>query len=159
MNRQGIFVLGLILLCGAGKGVCAGQEQKPVFIAVERSAYKDALANRLQQDLNAKGLQVNLSDLKGLETVAAADYCVIIIINTGRAWHASAAAKKFIDRLAEPDKKKVVIFTTMGRANWQPKIAGVDTVSGASKMNNIASDSAALASKVKIAGSGPETRN
>ena len=140
-----LFALAAII---AAAGI-AGAAGKAVLIAAQKSEFKDAVISGVRQDLEKNKNVIKIVELKDVTKEHAEDYGAIILVNTCMAGQLEGKVKKFLKKLSEADKKKVVLFTTAGGEDWAPKGTGVDCVTSASKMAKADTVALAIIAKVK----------
>ena len=56
---------------------------------------------------------------------------------------------KYLNKLTEDDKQKVIVLTTTMNPNWKNMLVSVDAITSASKMNYIDSISLEISKKIK----------
>ena len=121
-----------------------------ILIATQKSQFKKAVVSEVSKSLEKEGYVVKVINLKELSSVAVYDYQAIIIVNTCWVWQINSHAKKFLKKLSKNEKKKIILFTTAKNENWEPKIAGVDAVTSASRINKANVISKAIMEKLQI---------
>lgn len=114
--------------------------QKNVLIAVQKSEFKDAVISSISRAIGKEAI-VKTVDLGKILDEKTENYQAIVLVNTCMAWSINGKIKKFLKNLSDAEKKKVILFTTVGGEDWEPKGTGVDCVTSASKM--IKADAAA----------------
>ena len=132
-----VLVMASLAVCGcAAKAVNTTEwgdlkADQRVLIATQRTEFKEAVVSRVVEDLEKDRFYVKVIDLKRLEQEPATDYDAIVVVNTCKAWRLTRGASKFVK--AFPDKDRVVLLTTAGGEDWEPKSVEVDAITSASK--------------------------
>jgi len=126
-------ILSQILAIIASAGI-AGAADKTVFIAAKKSEFKDAVISKVKTELEKDKNTVKLFEMNKALKEPVDSYGAVIIVNTCMAWQVEGKVKKFLKKLSDTDKKKVILFTTVGGEDWAPKGTGVDFVTSASKI-------------------------
>ena len=131
MKRTVILFALTAIIAAAG---IAGAADKAVLIATQKSEFKDAVISKVKAELENNKCTVKLIELKDVLKEPAENYNAIILVNTCMAGQIEGKVKKFLKKLSDADKKKVLLFTTAGGEDWIPKGTGVDCITSASKI-------------------------
>lgn len=115
-----------------------------VLIATQGSSFKDSIVAGVVGHLKERQAQVRVIDITGLARERAEDWNVVVVIHTWEMRKPPAAAKAFVDGLA--DRRALVVLTTSGAGDF--KMEGVDTISAASRMEDVPTRIAEIDAKV-----------
>lgn len=110
-------------------------QNRKVLIAAEDSAWKDALVNRVVTRLSVGGPFIKVVRMEKLPQTEVADYDVIVLVNSCKAWGLNARVQQFLE--TNPVHDRVILLTTLGDPDWNHPDLGVDTVTSASSMDNL----------------------
>lgn len=128
-----------------------------VLIATQGSTFKDAVVNGLLDHLKFQSAHVRVIDIAALSGINEPEWDAIVLIHTWEMGKPPAAIATFVDRVQHHDK--LVVLTTSGAGDF--KLQGVDAISAASKMTDVAarvSDVAKRVDAVLSARAEPATR-
>jgi hypothetical protein len=106
-----------------------------VLIAMQNGQFKDSVIVAVKTALENASYCVKVIPLSNLGDEVMENYSACIIVNTCHFGHIGRKASKFLKKLSSREKHRVVLFTTRGGDNWQPKDSGVDCVTSASKLS------------------------
>jgi hypothetical protein len=145
-------VLAIQLLVPAAKLVndnCINEGTKPmVLLAMQNSQFKDSVMTVVKSSLEAISYCVKVIPDDGLDVEVMENYKAAIIVNTCRFGSIGGTAAKFVKKLSQKEKKRVLLFTT-GKDKWLPKNVDVDCVSSASRLVNALSAADSIVAKTK----------
>lgn len=123
----------------------AGSPAGPrVLIATQGSDFKDALTAGLIDQLERRSAFVKVIDVTELGSIREADWNAMVVMHTWEMRKPPIAVKAFVDRTRQRDK--LVVLTTSGAGDF--KLEGVDAISAASQMDDVATRVRELASRV-----------
>jgi len=124
--------------------------EKIVLIATEESQFKKAVVSKVTEALEKHSCSVKVTDLEKLSDESIQNYQAIVIINTCRVSQLNKHVRKFLKKVNEDEKKKIILLTTAKREAWKPKEAEVDAITSASKMNKVDSIAETIIKKICI---------
>jgi sulfite reductase alpha subunit-like flavoprotein len=125
-------VLSLLVAQGFGS---SGKKHKSetVLCAVEKSAFKSALADKVKAAMDARGVSVTVDDLNGLPADNLDQYHTVVVLTTIKAGKPDGKVTTLIKKLNEKDKSRMILVCTLGKGTWDATYHGVDAISCASK--------------------------
>ena len=105
-----------------------------ILVASRYSEYKEAVIEKFKNAFTDQPVYIKVIGLEDLENENAKQYNAIIMINKCMAWNLDRNVVDFLKHNENHDK--MIVFTTSGDGNWQPKMEGrnFDTISSASEM-------------------------
>jgi menaquinone-dependent protoporphyrinogen IX oxidase len=116
---------------------CINESSKTrVLIATSKGMFKDSVINVVVRALRDDSICVKYLPLGRLKSEIAENYQGIIIGNSVGLFGMSTAAKNFIRKCTERERRKIVLFTTAFKNTWRPKDLKVDGVTAASEMKD-----------------------
>jgi len=104
-----------------------------VLISTQGSDYKEAVVQRLVEQLGTDSIYIKVTDVSNLETISPIDWADIIILNTSIADQMSSSTSDFLERVGPSDK--IMVVTTSGGGDFTPPNLKVDGITTASRMN------------------------
>lgn len=123
----------------------AGAPSAPrVLIATQGSSFKDSIVAGVVDHLKKRQAHVRVIDIAGLAHESAHDWNAVVVIHTWEMRKPPVAAKAFVDSLT--DRRALVVLTTSGAGDF--KMAGVDTISAASRMEDVPARVAEVTTKL-----------
>ena len=143
-----IFVLSSLVWAKDEKAVDIKTVKKTVLIATDSSRFKDAVIAKVAKNIE-KEVAVKMVPLIKLLKEDPANYQAIVIANTCWAGNVNGMVKSFLKKAGDQEKKKVIIFTTVGGEDWSPTGLGCDCVTSASTMSKADSLAETISLKVK----------
>ncbi len=118
--------------------------QQRVLIATQGSKFKEAVVNRLVEQLKARPVNIKVIDVSDLSTIHESDWNAIVIIHTWEYSKPPKAVQEFADRIRS--KGNVVVLTTSGDGDY--KLEGFDAISSASKLSEVNDTADQLVNKI-----------
>ena len=115
-----------------------------VLVATQGSDFKDALAAGVIDHLKRRSAFVKVIDTTELGSVQEADWNAMVVMHTWEMGKAPIEVKAFVDRMTQRDK--LVVLTTSGAGDF--KLEGVDAISAASRVDDVATRVGELASRI-----------
>jgi hypothetical protein len=123
----------------------AGAPSGPrVLIATQGSSFKDSIVAGVLDYLKKREAQVRVVDVGQLAHENAKDWNAIVLIHTWEMRKPPAAVKAFVDGIT--DRRPLVVLTTSGAGDF--KMEGVDTISAASRMEDVPTRVAEITTKL-----------
>jgi hypothetical protein len=123
----------------------AGSPAGPrVLIATQGSDFKDALTAGLVRRLERRSAFLKVIDVTELGRILEADWNAIVVMHTWEMGKPPIEVKTFVERITQRDK--LVVLSTSGAGDF--KLEGVDAISAASRMDDVATRVGELASRV-----------
>jgi len=148
-----VSMLGFQALLFAGKLVndnCINEGTKPmVLVAMQNGQFKDSVMTVVKSALEGYSYCVKVIPSGDLSGEVMENYKAAIIVNTCHFGHVGCGASKYVKKLSQKDKKKVLLFTTSGSASWHPKKLDVDCVTSASRLSNALSVADSIVAKTR----------
>ena len=127
----------------------APEEGIKLLIAKKESEFKNAVVEKVKQEIEKANITVELIDIKLLKKQSVDKYDAVVIINEVRAWHLNRHTRSFLRKLDSTQREKV-IMTSTAATDWKTKEKGIDAVTVASETNNINSIAKEIIKKVLI---------
>lgn len=115
-----------------------------VLIATQGSDFKNALTAALVEHLKRRAAHVKVIDVSALDRVDETEWDVMVVIHTWEMRKPPPVVKTFIDRTEAPEK--LVVLTTSGAGDF--KLPGVDAISTASRMTDVAARTNDIARRI-----------
>jgi hypothetical protein len=109
--------------------------ENKLLVAYQGSEYKNNLVDVIVKNLKDKSYYIKGIDVKQLKNIQVSDWKYIIIINSCERFQMNRAVVHFLKKLE--DYNKIILHTTSGDSGWKTKKFDIDTISGASKNNNV----------------------
>jgi hypothetical protein len=106
-----------------------------IFIASESSDFKDALLKNIISALNARSLYYEVADVSALNKVDEEEWDAIIIIQRVKMGKINSRVRRYLDQTLYMDK--LVLVTTAGSGDPKTEAWDIDTITSASKMNEL----------------------
>jgi hypothetical protein len=120
-----------------------------VLIAMQTGMFKDSVMRVVIAALSDDSVCVKVLPLGRLTDEVAENYQGIIIGNTVGLFGMSGAAKGFIRKCTDRERKKIVLFTTAFGNKWRPKGLKVDCVTAASEMKDAPDVARSIINKIR----------
>jgi len=124
------------------KDIAPRQVNKPMFkysilIASRDSEFKNSVVKRVEDHFMKRKVNLKIIGLKQLKNEKPENYTAVVIINSCIAWDFEKKVKKFLKQ--QTDHKNIIVFTTSGNGNWEPKKKKMnyETISSASKIAKV----------------------
>jgi hypothetical protein len=116
--------------------VPAGAKHR-VLVASRSSGFKDALVERIREDLEAEKVSMRFVGVQKLKYEDPRDFDAVVIINTCIAWGMDPQVDGFLNK--NRDAGNIVVLTTSGDGKWAPDKRGrlFDAVASASEMARV----------------------
>ena len=106
-----------------------------LLIATQGSDFKNELTNLITEHYKNDSIFIQTIDISSLDSVDETMYNAILIIHTWENWKPPEAVEKFINKLSEEEKNKLIVMTTSGQGTY--KMEGIDAITGESDLNTI----------------------
>jgi hypothetical protein len=108
--------------------------QHSVLIASRKSDFKEAVVERISSSISSGSYAVHIIGCEQLDTVNAAAYDAIVLINTCMSWAMDRNVNAFLRRTA--DHGRIIVLTTSADGKWAPRgrRRTFDAVTAASEM-------------------------
>ena len=121
-----------------------------VLIASRYSEFKDAVIDTLKKSFADQPVYIKVIGLEDLKNENPDQYNAIVMINKCMGWNLDRNVVHFLDD--NKDYSNVIVFTTSGDGNWEPKkdARNFDTISSASKMPRVDAVANQLIEKVNL---------
>jgi len=120
-----------------------------LLIANRESEFKDAVAEKVKQEIEKADVTVELVNIRLLKKKRIDDFDAVVIVNEVRAWHLNRHTKSFLRKLDPAQREKVIMVSTAA-TDWKTKQKGIDAVTVASEMNKVNSVVKDIVKKVLI---------
>ena len=121
--------------------------ERRVLIATQGSAFKNAVVSGVVERLKQRPVFVRVIDVGALSDVKDSEWDAIVVLHTIEYGRAPPAAQAFVDRVADP--RRVVVLSTSGAGDF--KIEGIDAISSASRMTDVAARVDELVARIEAA--------
>jgi hypothetical protein len=129
-----IFVTIILLLISAiGFNVYGGE--KRVLIASQSSDFKNSIVKLLQEEMKDSGIQFTVEDVSALGKVKEGEWHAIVIVHAVKMGKINKRVKRYLDSV--DDFSKVIVLTTYGNRDPVPHMYGIDSISAASKKEQV----------------------
>ncbi len=122
--------------------------KKKILIASQESEFKKLIVDNLVKLLENDSIYIKIIDVTALSAISNDNWDAIVIINSCEAGKMHKDVSKFIKNFGE--KNKIVLLTTSGSGKWKPRNIEIDSISSASKKEDIDSISKELYDKVNF---------
>jgi len=109
------------------------EAREDALIAVEKSRFKQAVADIVAGKLQADNRSVRVITLKELKDAWPERHKAVVIINEIWAWRLSGAARRFLAKISPDQRGKVVLVSTAGDEGWRTGEQGVHAITAASR--------------------------
>lgn len=109
---------------------------RKVLIATQGSAFKTQLVAELVERLKPSAY-LRVIDVSALSTINEAEWKALVVINTCEAGKMQADVTAFLAKAT--NKNNIVLLTTSGSGTWKAAESSIDSISSASKKDQIAS--------------------
>ena len=119
-----------------------------VLIASQGSNFKTQLVDKLVNSLKNQSVYIKLTDVTRLSTVDIDGWNAIVIINTCEGGIMQKDVSNFLDN--NKDTNKIILLTTSGSGIWQPKDIKIDSISSASRKQDINKINEYLYNKINL---------
>ena len=103
-----------------------------VLIATVGTDFKDAVVEKVTQELADEDVYVMVIDLKAIENTDTQQFDAIVLVNTCTAWMVDYHVTDFLRATDDGDKERIVVLTTAGDPDWEAEKLDVDAISSAS---------------------------
>jgi hypothetical protein len=129
---------------------CINEGNKPmVLVAMQNGRFKDSVMTVVKSALEGSSYCVKIIPAGDLGREVIENYRAAIIVNTCHFGRIGCGASKFVKKLNQREKKKVLLFTTSGSDTWRPKNRDVDCVTSASKLRRALSTADSIITKTR----------
>lgn len=106
-----------------------------LLIASQGSDFKNMLVDGLVQNLKEKQLYIKVVDVTNLSAIDENEWDAMVFIHTTEKNELQPDVKKYLTRAK--NLNKVILITTSGFGNWRTKDYKVDTITSASKKEEL----------------------
>jgi len=108
-----------------------------VFIASRKSEFKQALVDKIINELVVAGVNAKTTGIDDLAAINASDYAAVVVVSTCIAWGLDPEIVKFLDQ--HEDHSNIILVTTSGTGSWVPDKDNMnfDAISAASRKADI----------------------
>jgi hypothetical protein len=120
-----------------------------VLLAMESSQFKDSVMIVVKSALEGLSYCVKVIPDDDLDVEVMENYKAAILVNTCHFGRMGGKASKFVKKLNQREKKRVLLFTT-GQDKWQPKNIDIDCVSSASRLVSALSVADSIVAKTRV---------
>jgi menaquinone-dependent protoporphyrinogen IX oxidase len=129
---------------------CINESSKTrVLIATQNGIFKDSVMRMVKASLTDDSVCVKVLPLGRLKDEVAENYQGIIIGNSVGLFGMSGAAKGFIRKCTDRERKRIVLFTTALGKKWRPKNLNVDCITAASEMKEAPDVAGSIVNKIR----------
>ncbi len=117
-----------------------------LIIAGDSSEYKDSIRESLISKYKSES-NIEIINIKSLETVSEGSYDAILIMDTCMAWGAfNPSVNNFLEKIEKKDN--IVLFMTADDVEWEYSYQNVDAITSASEIENKEAVTAELSNKI-----------
>lgn len=121
-----------------------------VLIATTGTDFKDAVIEKVSQELAEDGVYVMVIDLKIIDDTETEKYDAILLVNAVTAWRIDYHVSAFLQESGADEKEKLIILTTAGDSDWEAQGMAVDAISSASTSDNISLVADQVVEKIRM---------
>jgi hypothetical protein len=114
----------------------SAEPREAVLIVTEKSAFKQAVVNRVTARLKTAQRSYRVADLAALSGTWPEDHKAVVIVNEVQAWRLRGDVRRFLKRITPGQRGRIVLVSTAADADWQAKEPGIDAVTAASIVAN-----------------------
>ncbi|UCB45568.1 MAG: hypothetical protein JSV25_15385 [Spirochaetota bacterium] len=122
-------------------------EEKQVLIANMNSTFKDTVVANLQDEMKGSGIEFSVKSISVLGKVKNEDWDAIVILHAVKMGKIKGQVKKYLDNVN--DWSKVIVLTTYGSEDIVSSTYGIDSITAASKTEEIASATEELKNRIR----------
>ena len=123
--------------------------ERRVLIATQQSEFKDAVVSGILEGLDEDSCYMKVINLKKLADESTAHYDVLVVVNTCKMGRLNGRARRFFKHVQEKEEGKIILLTTVGSGDYEPKIGKVDAITSASEMEKAGALAERIAGKVR----------
>jgi len=131
--RETIMIVFILLLFTAGLTLYAGEAR--VLIANQGSEFKDAVVEKLQDEMQGSGISFTVQKLNTLGRVKSEEWDAVVILHAVKIGSINKNVERFFNRI--DDYGKVIVCTTCGEKDVVPAKYGIDSITAASKKEEV----------------------
>jgi hypothetical protein len=135
MNRLACWT-GLVLAVAAGRPAMANTNAT-ILVASSGGAFKDLVVQRVVNYANEKRWPVETVALGALTPATATNRTAVVIANSVWAWRPAWRVRRFLRRLTEEQRGRVILVSTVQGEDWQYKDPRVHAITAASKPDRV----------------------
>jgi menaquinone-dependent protoporphyrinogen IX oxidase len=106
-----------------------------VLIATQGSDFKNAIVAGIVENLKQKSLYIKVVDVSALPEIKSEEWKVIVLINTCEMSKLQPDVQQYLTRAKKLDN--TLLLTTSGSGDWKPANSPIDTLTTASKKQNV----------------------
>ena len=121
-------------------------DEKQVLIACMNSTFKDTVVATLQDEMKGSGIEFSVKNISVLGKVKNEDWDAIVILHAVKMGKIKGQVKKYLDNV--DDWSRVIVLTTYGSEDIVSSTYGIDSITAASKTEEIASVTEELKSRL-----------
>ncbi len=136
MNKYvatGICLVLLVSCATREPHVSSWDAQPAILIATEKSDFKQQVLSRITARFKQQEHCYKVLGLDELNRERAADYQVVILLNTIWAWKLRGNVQAFLDRTPASDRSRIILISTASGEDWQTKEKDLHAITSASK--------------------------
>lgn len=120
-------------LCYTGPALYAGEVR--VLIANQGSEFKDAVVEKLLDDMRESSISFTVQKLNTLGRVKPEEWDAVVILHTVKIGSINKNVERFFNRI--DDYSKVIVCTTCGDKDMVSEKYGIDSITAASKEEEV----------------------
>jgi hypothetical protein len=135
MRRMAVWV-GLALVAIAAPPARAATNVS-ILVASSGGDFKDIVVQRVVNHANARRWTVTTVEFGGLTPVAATNQTAVVIVNSVWAWRPAWRVRRFLERLTDDQRRRVVLVNTVQGEGWKYKDPNVHAITAASKPDRV----------------------
>ena len=123
------------------------KSEKSILIASQGSDFKNALVEKLVDELEGDSVYIKVVDVSGLSDISEGDWDASIIIHTTEGWKLQPDVKDYLDSISNPER--IILVTTSGSGEWKTDEYNLDIYTSASKISTVDSLAGSISTDVK----------
>jgi hypothetical protein len=131
--RKIIMIVFILLLCTAGLTLYAGEAR--VLIANQGSEFKDAVVEKLRDEMRESSISFTVQKLNTLGRVKPEEWDAVVILHAVKIGSINKNVERFFNRI--DDYSKVIVCTTCGDKDRVSEKYGIDSITAASKKEEV----------------------
>jgi hypothetical protein len=109
--------------------------ENKIVIATQLSEFKNAVLMEILRQLSIQQVFIKVIDVNELDGISEKDWDAVVIMHTWENWAPPPAVKTWLEQEKELDR--IVVLTTSGNAQYI--MQGINAITSASRMSNVAS--------------------
>ena len=145
LHRRILVTIVFLLICISGFDGYGGE--KKVLIVSQSSEFKSSIVASLQREMNESSIAFTIESVSALRNIREGEWDAIIILHAVKMGKINNHVKRYFETCG--DFSKVIVLTTYGTKDPVPGRYGIDSISAASKKEQIESLTSALKNRLQ----------